>query len=232
MRLILFDCDGTLADTCGLICETMRRTFVTKGLAAPADAATRAIIGLSLDEAMRRLHPPATPELILALAEQYRTHFRAARADPSFAETLFPGIPELLAELRVREDVLLGIVTGKSRRGVASIVETHALDGHFITVRTADDCPSKPHPAMVLESCAECGVDPDQTVVVGDAIYDMQMARAAGAEAIGVGWGTTPAEALQAAGAGAVAADTAELARLLEIWMGVPGEPQARPVEG
>lgn len=219
MRLILFDCDGTLADSFGMICATMRRAFAVHGLPEPADEATRAIIGLSLEEAMRRLHPTADGLVHAALAAGYREVFHRARADPGFRETLFEGIKPLLASLAARDDVLLGVVTGKSRRGVVSIVDAHGLHGHFLAVRTADDCPSKPHPAMVLECCAELGVEPAETIVVGDAVYDMAMARAAGAEAIGVTWGASSADALRTAGATVIAENVAELARILEAWI-------------
>ncbi|WAJ30842.1 HAD-IA family hydrolase [Antarcticirhabdus aurantiaca] len=219
MRAILFDCDGTIADSFGLICEVMRRAFLAHGLAEPGDAATRAIIGLSLEEAMARLHPAGAADEHTALAERYRAAFRAARQDVAFRETLFEGMEDLVRRLAARDDVAVGLVTGKSRRGVAAIVESHGLDGIFLAVRTADDCPSKPHPAMVLECCSQLGCDASQALVIGDAVFDVAMARSAGAEAIGVSWGaSTPAELL-ALGARAVAGDVGELERLIGDWL-------------
>jgi phosphoglycolate phosphatase len=122
----------------------------------------------------------------------------------------------MLEDMRRRDDLVLGMVTGKSRRGVRSIVETHGFDGVFMTVRTADDCPSKPHPAMVLECCAETGIEPGETVVIGDTVYDIDMARSAGARAIGVSWGNHDAERLKAAGADRLARTPGELAALLK----------------
>jgi phosphoglycolate phosphatase len=58
-----------------------------------------------------------------------------------------------------RDDVILGVVTGKSRRGLAMPFLSITKCASFFTTRTADDCPSKPHPAMVLECCAEAGID-------------------------------------------------------------------------
>lgn len=220
MKLVLFDCDGTLADSFGLICEAMRKTFADANLAEPGDAATRAIIGLSLDRAILRLHPECPAPLLAAMVEGYRRNFRAMREDPAFGEALFPGIGPMLADLRSRDAVLLGLVTGKTRRGVRSIVEAHGLEDVFLAIRTADDCPSKPHPAMVLECCAELGVDAADTIVVGDAIYDVEMALGAGAEAIGVAWGAGSVEALLGAGASRVAADPAELRHLVDAWLG------------
>ncbi|SKA33427.1 HAD-IA family hydrolase [Consotaella salsifontis] len=219
MHLILFDCDGTLSDTCGTICETMRRAFVTAGLKPPSDAATMSIIGLSLVEAMEQLLPHGTAELYADLAKTYRETMWAMRDNGEVSDRLFPGIADLVADLAAREDVLLGIVTGKSRRGVEAILSSHGLRAHFLPIRTADDCPSKPHPAMVQECCAEVGVAPSSTVVVGDALFDMRMAVSAGARAVGVAWGVTPPAMLREAGADAVAGDTAELGFLLSQWI-------------
>jgi len=216
MRAILFDCDGTLADSFDIICETMRRCFAVAGLPEPDRRATEGIIGLSLDLAIARLAPTVPETELPGLVELYRQEFQAARTDPSFAERLFPGVEPMLRRLGSRDDALLGLVTGKSRRGVASVLAAHDLNDLFAVARTADDCPSKPHPAMVLECCAVLGIDPREAVVVGDAVYDMRMARAASAQAIGVGWGAATPEALLQAGASRVARGVAEL----EAWLG------------
>ncbi|KQT48670.1 HAD family hydrolase [Aureimonas sp. Leaf454] len=219
MNLILFDCDGTIADSFGLICETMRRTFVANGFEPPADAAVHAIIGLSLDRAIHRLRPSVPPSELPVLVEAYRTAFRAVRDEASFREALFPGIQELLSRLRVAEGVRLGMVTGKTRRGVDAIVASHDLGGFFSAVRTADDCPSKPDPAMVLECCAALSIAPERTLVVGDAIFDMAMARAAGACALGVTWGAGTAPELRRAGAEAVADSVDDLGLRIDRWL-------------
>ncbi|WP_102958496.1 HAD-IA family hydrolase [Mangrovicella endophytica] len=219
MRAILFDCDGTIADTLGLICEAMRRVFVAHALPAPGDAATRAIVGLSLETAIARLHPDGETALHGAMAETYRSTFRSTRDDAQFRETLFDGVRDMLDALRSREEVLLGLVTGKSRRGVTAICTAHGLTDHFQVVRTADDCPSKPHPAMVLECCDTLGIRPRDALVIGDAVYDIEMAKAAGSDAIGVAWGAGKAETLLAAGALSVASNVAALALAIDAWL-------------
>lgn len=201
MKLVLFDCDGTLVDSAGLIHGCMERTFAEAELPLPALDATRGVIGLSLDIAIARLLAREVDEAIGALVQRYKHHFVTMRAEPGFRENLYDGVSDLIGQLAARDDVLIGMVTGKSRRGVTAVFETHGFGAHFLTVRTADDCPSKPHPAMVLECCAEMGIDPADTLVVGDAIYDMQMARAARAGAIGVAWGYSSPDALRQHGA-------------------------------
>lgn len=224
MRAVLFDCDGTIADSCSLICDIMRRVFAEHGLPEPQDAETRGIIGLSLDVAIGRLHPAAEPPLLAAMVEGYRRTFRESRADAAFRETLFPGMKALVDRLAARDDVLLAMVTGKSRRGVAAICEAHGMETTFHAVRTADDCPSKPHPAMVEECCAEFGLDPHYALVVGDSVFDIEMARTAGAPALGVAWGTHEAAPLLASGAYAVAETVDELGVLIDAWLGQTSE--------
>ncbi|ALN73735.1 HAD-IA family hydrolase [Aureimonas sp. AU20] len=219
MHLVLFDCDGTLADTFGLIVGTMRRCFEELGLPDPEEAAVRGIIGLSLDRAIHTLAPTVPESELPRLVQAYKDAFHRVRAEGVHSEALFPGIEPMLRRLAARDEVLLGMVTGKSQRGVRMIVEAHGLEGMFLAVRTADDCPSKPHPAMVLECCAELGVDPADTVVIGDAIYDMQMAKAAGAEAIGVDWGAGSTNELLFHGASAVAATAEGLEAWIDDWV-------------
>src|SRR5207253_2776708 len=114
---------------------------------------------------------------------------------------LFPGAIEAIAALRTREDVILGIATGKSQRGVAHILERHGWHGHFATVQTSDDAPSKPDPAMILQAARAVGLEPADAVMVGDTTFDILMAKAAGCPSLGVSWGNHPVEALQGAGA-------------------------------
>ncbi|MBI1201436.1 MAG: HAD-IA family hydrolase [Rhodopseudomonas sp.] len=199
-KLILFDVDGTLIDSQHMICAAMDRTYRDHGLAGPPAAAVRAIIGLSLAEAVGRLSAGADHP-VASLVEGYKTAFQALRLAGTVAVPLYPGARAAIDALRRRPDVLLGVATGKSRRGVAAMIDMHKLDNTFVTIQTADTSPSKPHPGMVLQAMAETGVAAADTVVVGDTAFDMQMARAAGASALGVSWGYHPVADLQAAGA-------------------------------
>jgi phosphoglycolate phosphatase len=214
-RLVLFDCDGTLVDSAAVIHACMERAFAEAGLARPDLAATKSVIGLTLNLAIARMLGRDVDPAVDALAERYKHHFHAMRGEAGFSEPLYPGIAGLVAGLAKRDDVLVGMVTGKSRRGVQAVFSTHGFGETFLVVRTAEDCPSKPHPAMVMECCAVAGVDPGSTFVVGDSIYDMQMAKSAGARAIGVGWGYHDAEALMGAGAECILRRPVDLMPLL-----------------
>lgn len=212
MKLVLFDCDGTLVDSVGLIHEVMARTFVHFGFDRPDVALTKSIIGLTLDIAIARMQgKPHVDDEALAMTAHYKAIFAQTRAEPGFEEPLFDGISAMISQLAQREELLMGAVTGKSRRGLNLIMDTHGFRKHFIVSRTADDCPSKPHPAMVTECCDETGRVPADTIVIGDAIYDMQMAKAAGATAIGVAWGYASVDALWKAGADAIVNHPSEI---------------------
>ena len=214
MRLVLFDVDGTLVDSQAAIVECMQLTFEAHGRLVPDAGAVRGIIGLSLDHAIARLLG-GQPGDVAAMTAFYKDNWIAVQSRPELAARFFAGMRELIDVLAARDDLLLGIVTGKSRRGVDHLIETHGLQRHFQTRRTADDCPSKPHPAMVLECCSETGVSPGDAIVVGDTDFDVTMALAAGASAIGVGWGYHDAQALLDAGATCVAQTVDELAGFL-----------------
>lgn len=202
MKLVLFDCDGTLVDSVKLIHEVMARTFVHFGYKRPDVSETKAIIGLTLDIAIARMQgKPHADDEAVAMMAYYKSIFAETRAEPGYEEPLFAGISPMMAQLTGRDDLLIGAVTGKSRRGLNLIMDTHGFRPHFIVSRTADDCPSKPHPAMVTECCDETGIRAEDTIVIGDAIYDMMMARSAGAKAVGVSWGYGPVPALLESGA-------------------------------
>ncbi|MBL0372734.1 HAD-IA family hydrolase [Rhizobium sp. KVB221] len=202
MKLVLFDCDGTLVDSGRLIHEVMVRTFLHHGLERPDYAATKSIIGLTLDAAIARIMGHGeVDDHVLAMTRHYKDIYQPVRMEPEFQEPMFEGIADLLAALGARDDVLIGAVTGKDRKGLTHTAETHGFHTSFVVSRTASECPSKPHPAMVLECCAEAGVDPANTLVIGDAIYDMMMAKSAGARAIGVSWGYCAVEELNSSGA-------------------------------
>lgn len=212
MKLVLFDCDGTLVDSVGLIHEVMARTFVHFGYDRPDVSLTKSIIGLTLDIAIARMQgKPHVDGEAVAMTAHYKAIFGDTRSEAGFQEPLFDGITAMIETLGKSENLLMGAVTGKSRRGLDLIMDTHGFRQHFIVSRTADDCPSKPHPAMVTECCSQTGIVSADTIVIGDAIYDMQMAKAAGAKAIGVAWGYASVDDLWKAGADAIVNHPSEI---------------------
>ncbi|MCC2977276.1 HAD-IA family hydrolase [Sphingomonas sp. PL-96] len=226
-RLAVFDCDGTLADGQANICRAMEAAFDSAGLAPPPRAAIRRIVGLSLVEAVARLAPDQDPASHLALAEDYKRHFRAMRTGGGLAdEPLFDGVREALEQL-ADSGWLLGVATGKSDRGLALLLEHHGLSRYFVTLQTADRHPSKPHPSMLELAMAEAGADPRDTVMIGDTSFDIAMAAAAGVHPIGVAWGYHSVAELTAAGACHVLDHASALPALAEALCPAPAELRA-----
>ena len=214
-RLAIFDCDGTLVDSQAAICAAMAECFATAGLPDPGAEATRRVVGLSLVEAVAQLHPTGDDALHRVMARDYKTAFQRHRGAGLVAEPLFDGIVDAVIAI-AQAGWMLGVATGKSDRGLGLCLAHHGLADRFVTLQTADRHPSKPHPSMVWQAMAEASAAPETTVVIGDTSYDMAMAKAAGATAIGVGWGYHPPAELISEGADHIVLHPSELAPLLE----------------
>ena len=201
LKLIIFDCDGTLVDSQHMICAAMSQAYAAHKLPVPERETMLSIIGLSLIEAFTELGQGSAQFPVASLAEHYKLAFHALREGGADIEPLYPGAREAVEALSDREDVVLGMATGKSQRGARLVLGHHGLLDRFITIQTADDAPSKPDPGMVVAAMRAAGTRPEHTVVVGDTVFDIAMARAAGASAIGVSWGYHTRDSLLAAGA-------------------------------
>ena len=215
VKLAVFDCDGTLSDGQAAICAAMAEGFAEAGLAAPDPHAVRRIVGLSLPSAIARLAPGETPAAHGRVVAAYKQAFFRARERGLVQEPLFEGIAALLGRLH-RAGWTLGVATGKSDRGLHGCLTMHGIFDLFVTLQTADRHPSKPHPAMLETAMAEAGALPADTVMIGDTVYDVEMALAAGARAIGVAWGYHAPAELIAACAEAVAETPAQLGEMLD----------------
>ncbi|MBU2531986.1 MAG: HAD-IA family hydrolase [Alphaproteobacteria bacterium] len=216
MKLIIFDCDGTLVDSQNMIVEAMNITFERNGISLLPRKEVLSIVGLSLPLAIETLLPGKKQSVIADVAEAYRAAFGILRRDPANHEPLYDGVRDVIETLSARDDVLLGIATGKSVRGVDALLERMGLHEHFVTVQTADTHPSKPNPSMIDTAVRETAVDACDTIMIGDTTFDIRMARNAGVGALGVAWGYHPVRALVAEGADDVASHAHELLALVD----------------
>ncbi len=207
-RLVVFDWDGTLMDSTGAIVRAALDAIEALGWPPLAPDRIREIIGLGLRESWERLFPAGRDEDFSAFVEAYRGRFFAAENQSS---RLYPGMRGLVSELCARGH-LLAVATGKSRRGLDRDFERTGLGHRFAASCTADESRSKPDPEMLLSLIARTGCAPGQVLMVGDTEYDLEMARRAGVDAVGVTWGAHPAERLRACEPRACLEDLRELA--------------------
>ncbi|MDR0716870.1 MAG: HAD-IIIA family hydrolase [Azoarcus sp.] len=191
--LIVFDWDGTLMDSTRAIARAIQLACRDLGLPVPDDTRARHVIGLGFTEALQYAAPALPPRDYPKIAARYRRHYLATHEELA----LFPGIADLLAWL-AGEGRLLAVATGKSRAGLAHALEHSGLGPFFQATRCADECFSKPHPAMLEELMAELKVAPARTLMIGDTTHDLQMAKNAGVAGVGVGFGAHALAALRA----------------------------------
>lgn len=206
-KLVIFDCDGTLVDSQHMIIEATTMAFAAYGLRPLPRDHVLGGVGLSLVEAMRRLLPEAEDGQVVAMADSYREAFFELRSQANTHEPLYDGAREVIAALTTHDDILLGIATGKARRGINAILEREGFACSFATIQTADNAPSKPHPGMIEQALNEVGAERGAAVMIGDTTYDIEMAHNAGVASIGVVWGYHPFEDLSEACPSAIVDD-------------------------
>jgi len=182
--LIVFDWDGTLFDSTALITRCIQAACGDLGVAVPSDRDASYVIGMGLAEALQHAAPALPRERYRDLADRYRHHYFARQHEVVF----FDGTLEMLSALKARNH-LLGVATGKSRRGLDDVLNGSALKGLFDATRTADETASKPDPRMLLELMAEFGVPPERTLMIGDTTHDLLLASNAGTASVGVSYG-------------------------------------------
>ncbi len=220
LYLLIFDCDGTLIDSRKSIVEVATMVIEQFQLPMPDDARILETVGLSLPQAIAHLFPHEPESLILEMSDAYKGAFMQMRAEERIVDPLYDGASSLLQDLYGYDHVFLGIATGKARRGVNAEFERLDIDiRKFSTIQTADVAASKPHPDMIDRAMRETGIDRDNTFMIGDTSYDMQMAKSAGVHPIGVNWGYHKQSELQQAGARDIVQNYGELSELIDTLL-------------
>ena len=212
--LIVFDWDGTLMDSAAAIVASLQGACRDLDFPVPGDEQARYIIGLGLHDALSHILPGLDASQYPRVVDRYRHHFLALDGGTA----LFPGIAEVVADLH-GAGYQLAIATGKSRRGLARALDATGLVSFFHASRCADEGHTKPHPGMLQEVMRELAARSDRTLMIGDTTHDLEMARAAGVAALGVGYGAHARDALLACEPLACVASVAEL----RDWLAVHG---------
>jgi len=193
-RLLVFDWDGTLADSTAIIAAAIQAACRDVGEPVPDNLSARFVIGLGLVEALLHVAPALPIERHPELSARYRHHYLARDAQIP----LFDGVTELLADLHA-EGFMLAVATGKTRIGLDRALAGNALVERFHATRCADEGRPKPHPDMLLHLMSKLDVAPDETLMIGDTTHDLELARAAGVDAVAVSYGAHEPAGLVAA---------------------------------
>ena len=190
--LLIFDWDGTLADSIGRIVLAMNAAAERAGEAPSAENAVKGIIGLALSEAISVLYPHLDTDQVARFRQHYADIYMALDEQPS---PLFEGVIESLQAFRA-EGYRLAVATGKARRGLDRVLRANGWEDYFDITRAADESRGKPHPQMLEEILAHCQVEPARALMVGDSSFDLLMARNAGMQSVAVGYGAMSLQAL------------------------------------
>jgi len=208
---IVWDWDGTIMDSTPMIVHCIQQSCRDLGFKVPDDALASSVIGLGIQDSLRRAVPWVEPIHFPKLTERFRHHYLAKDHELH----LFAGIRELLESLR-EDGYLLGVATGKSRVGLDRSLAHHQIGHLFHETRTADESFSKPHPGMLLELSDVTQVPMRRMLMIGDTTHDLDMAANAGVDAIAVTYGAHPPETLKESPSLMHVGDVTQLA----IWLG------------
>lgn len=188
-QLLIFDWDGTLVDSIGRIVVSLRHAAEICALAQLSDERLKGIIGLGMAEAIASLYPDLRePARLECFRRAYGERYLALESQPS---ALFPGVQEALQSFRA-DGYQLAVATGKSRHGLNKVLAGRGWLDYFDVTRCADETASKPDPLMLQEILAHCRMRPEQALMVGDSLFDLQMAHRAGVHSVAVGHGAQP----------------------------------------
>lgn len=190
--LLIFDWDGTLADSISRIVEAMHGASERAGYPLCSDDAVKGIIGLALPEAISVLYPQLIESEVAVFRQHYADIYMALDDQPS---PLFPGVTEALDAFRA-EGYRLAVATGKARRGLDRVLRANGWENFFDITRAADETRGKPDPLMLQEILDHCQVPASRALMIGDSSFDLLMARNAGMHSVAVGYGAMSLETL------------------------------------
>ncbi len=205
MRLIVFDCDGTLVDSQHAIVSATDTTLAAFSLPTPRREAILHAVGLPVEVALRRHAPDVDESTLAQIIERFKNTYHDMSQQIDKGQVMFDGLHDLICDLAALPETRLAIVTMKSRRGLTRVVDAYNIAPLFQSLQSADDGAGKPAPDLLLAAMRECDVAAADTIMVGDTGFDVLMAKAAGVRAIGVGWGYQSIEELLEAGADDIA---------------------------
>ena len=185
--LIIFDWDGTLSNSTNLITDLILKACSLEQIDLPSLKKVKSIIGLDLEQALHKLLPDCSSSEIKSLQDTYINLYKAESHNINLFEGVELGVKELF-----RKGYILTIATGGSRRGLNRALDGSIIKSYFKITKTVDDCFSKPHPQMITDTLNELMVEPGRALMVGDSVFDLQMAMNAKVASLAVTYGSQP----------------------------------------
>lgn len=192
-KLLIFDWDGTIMDSVARIVDCLRKAGEEiLGEENRSDHELKDVIGLGLKEALEQLYPTANRKQIDNMSNAYRYQFMEINETSS---VLFDDAEAILDALE-QQGYWLAVATGKGRQGLDQVLDKTGLGRRFHTTRCASETFSKPHPLMLEEILQQLGINTKDALMIGDTEYDMEMAKNANMDRLGVSYGVHPKERL------------------------------------
>jgi phosphoglycolate phosphatase len=190
-ELIIFDWDGTLSDSVGLITDLMIQSFLLHNVSPPSRMEVADILGIKLSEAFKILLKEKDQNASELILNSYIDLYNQS----SNKVKLFDGV-----ELGIKElhscGYKIAIATGGGRNYLDSCLAQTSIKDFINVTKTSDDCFSKPHPQMCNEILNELIIEPEKSIVIGDSIHDLQMAKNAGISSLAVTYGAHKQDSL------------------------------------
>lgn len=215
IRAVIFDLDGTLADTLADITASTNACLTAAGLPSHSEAEVRSFVGHGIGGLVERaMGTAATPERAASLVAAVREHYRAHCTEQT---KLYAGIAPLLASLH-QHGMELGVVSNKPHEMTTEIVDAlmPSVEFGFVTGERPG-IPLKPDPTGLLTACATLGVAPGTALYVGDTTVDIAAARAAGLRSVAVTWGFRDQTTLESASPDHIVHHPADILVLLRM---------------
>jgi len=191
-QLIIFDWDGTLMDSLDKIVLCMQQAAQKVAIPVPSEASVKNIIGLSLEKAAEQLFPLLPIVKQQALVDAYREQYHV---NQHIETPFYNGIAEMLINLQQR-GYRLAVATGKGRIGLDRMIAKTNTANLFSATICADEANSKPDPLMIELLLKKLNIPASQAIMIGDSIYDLEMAENASIDSLGVSYGVHSPEQL------------------------------------
>ncbi|MDG1154189.1 MAG: HAD-IA family hydrolase [Alphaproteobacteria bacterium] len=219
MRLIIFDCDGTLVDSQKSIMNAIVTAWESFGLNPPKLSSVLQVIGLTIQDSVRVLEPDLNENDYGKLEKEFYSAFVNLNEQAKIEEELFPNVVETLNVLN-DDKSYLAVLTGKGNLGLQNTFKNKNIGEYFIATKTSDCGPGKPNPQTMNELIAELGVEKESVVMIGDTTHDILTAKNAGVKSIGVSFGYHSVGELVKAGANEIVDDFSNLPSVIDTLLG------------